>query len=457
MASDEAYLNLLLWQTLSSTPNYLLWCSVLGLVFQCILLGILISQARRYLEVYSLRDPLPLVLVVVTGLGAVIAVLAIACIQIHRLISESDDYLTVSAVDNVSNLVIFGIAGALGSAGLVHSICKVWKISGATRFYVCGPLALGVLASWGLVLSALVHGASIPEITVINFDYVDVWMKKQAILYKCWAGLLAGMYLTTWYSRNYFLARQCKQFGEQKSLSRMLLWMVAESMLPVSIVALVFLIQLCVYTPSLANIGRTIMQCLPALSFISILNPLTYHHRLQSIIDTQNNVGLKPSDTGGPGGFGLITNRLAGLSSAFKSFSYKERQKDEEERSVRVMTVDSYVFENVSSQPPSHNFSNGYGDLSPVASPTPTLLPDSSSVVLAPTVPFDPYEFVGQLPQKDPQSPRTFVAPSFKSAVPSGKSIARTKSQKSSKKPRGGPILDPTGWPELFGPKEEVS
>lgn len=27
------------------------------------------------------------------------------------------------------------------------------QISGATRFYVCGPLALGVLASWGLVLS----------------------------------------------------------------------------------------------------------------------------------------------------------------------------------------------------------------------------------------------------------------------------------------------------------------
>lgn len=103
------------------------------------------------------------------------AVLAIACIQIHRLISESDDYLTVSAVDNISNLVIFGIAGALGGAGLIHAICKVWKvcdfwifggdyscgvsltemgqISGATRFYVCGPLALGVLASWGLVLS----------------------------------------------------------------------------------------------------------------------------------------------------------------------------------------------------------------------------------------------------------------------------------------------------------------
>lgn len=100
----------------------------MGLVFQCILLGILISQARRYLEVYSLRDPVPLVLVVVTGLGAVIAVLAIACIQIHRLISESDDYLTVSAVDNISNLVIFGIAGALGGAGLIHAICKVWKV-----------------------------------------------------------------------------------------------------------------------------------------------------------------------------------------------------------------------------------------------------------------------------------------------------------------------------------------
>lgn len=98
-------------------------------------------------------------------------------------------------------------------------------------------------------------------------------------------------------------------------------------------------------TFSPGNIGRTIMQCLPALSLISILNPLTYRHRLQSIIDTQSNVGLKPSDTGGPGEFGLISNRLAGLSSAFKSFSYKKRQKDEEERSVRVITVDSYVFE----------------------------------------------------------------------------------------------------------------
>lgn len=236
----------------------------------------------------------------------------------------------------------------------------------------------------------------------------------------------------------------------------MLLWMVAESMLPVSIVALVFLIHLCLYTPSLANIGRTIMQCLPALSLISILNPLTYRHRLQSIIDTQSNVGLKPSDAGGCGGSGLITNRLTGISSAFKSFSYKERPEDEEEISVRV-TVDTYTFENVSSTPSTHDFSNGYKELSPVASPTPTLLPDSSSAVLAPIVPFDPREFVGQLPQGDSQSARTFVAPSFKSAVPSGKSIARTKSQKSSKKPKGGPILDPAGWPELLGRMEGMS
>lgn len=86
------------------------------------------------------------------------------------------------------------------------------------------------------------------------------------------------------------------------------------------------------------------MQCLPALSLISILNPLTYRHRLQSIIDTQSNVGLKPSDAGGCGGSGLITNRLTGISSAFKSFSYKERPEDEEEISVRV-TVDTYTFE----------------------------------------------------------------------------------------------------------------
>lgn len=261
------------------------------------------------------------------------AVLAIACIQIHRLISESDDYLTVSAVDNISNLVIFGIAGALGGAGLVHAICKVWKvcdfwifggdyscgvsltemgqISGAARFYVCGPLVLGVLASWGLVLSYVslsakhshkisITGSKLTELlftvplspksqSLISIMWMYGWRSKPYCInvgpdywQECTSrhGTQVRRHLSPissrWFSGtgNYFLARQCKQFGEQKSLSRMLLWMVAESMwaheseiknqvwltrfidesrLPVSIVALVFLIQLCVYTPSLGG------------------------------------------------------------------------------------------------------------------------------------------------------------------------------------------------------------
>ncbi|WVQ91826.1 hypothetical protein IAS59_005630 [Cryptococcus gattii] len=63
-----------------------------------------------------------------------------------------------------------------------------------------------------------------------------------------------------------------------------------------------------------------------------------------------------------------------------------------------------------------------------VASPTSTLLPDSSSSALTNLL-FDPREFVDPLSQEDPQSGRTFIAPSFESAVPlSGKSILRTKS-----------------------------
>ncbi|WVO23930.1 uncharacterized protein IAS62_005288 [Cryptococcus decagattii] len=66
--------------------------------------------------------------------------------------------------------------------------------------------------------------------------------------------------------------------------------------------------------------------------------------------------------------------------------------------------------------------------LSPVASPTSTLLPDSSSSVLT-NLPFDPREFFDPPSQEDPQSGRTFIAPSFESAVPpSGKSTLRTKS-----------------------------
>lgn len=213
------------------------------------------------------------------------AALAVTCIQVHRLISEFDDYPAVAAVDNANNLAIFGIAGALGGAGLVQGICKVWKvcdcwifgndyscgvsltgmgqISGTARFYVCAPLALGMLASWGMVLAYVslsaeqsdkksIMGLKSTELlftvppfptsqSLISIMWGYGWRSKPYCIKvgpDYWRELTSrhGAQVrrhlsptpSRWFSEtgNFFLVRQWKQFGEQKGLSRMLLWMV---------------------------------------------------------------------------------------------------------------------------------------------------------------------------------------------------------------------------------------
>lgn len=129
----------------------------------------------------------------------------------------------------------------MAGTGLVHGICKVREVcdswmsgcvgscvasltvigqvsAGTARFYICVPLTLGIHASWALPLTYVALSAKrldmlsiegskliervfmVPSFRTsqfINLDSVDVWVKKQAILYKIWAGLLGGMYPTT--------------------------------------------------------------------------------------------------------------------------------------------------------------------------------------------------------------------------------------------------------------------
>lgn len=68
---------------------------------------------------------------------------------------------------------------------------EMGQISGATRFYVCGPLALGVLASWGLVLSyvslSAKHSDKISitgsKLTELLFTVPDMVLKYVDICY----------------------------------------------------------------------------------------------------------------------------------------------------------------------------------------------------------------------------------------------------------------------------------
>nr|ODN89556.1 hypothetical protein L203_02268 [Cryptococcus depauperatus CBS 7841] len=458
MASDLEYLNLLVWQALGSTLNHLVWCSILGLMLQCFLLGIVFSHCRRYLETYTLSDPAVTVLGVVIGIGLVMTNLGVTCSQTRRLISQSGDHSPMASADNTGNLIVVSLATAIGFAGMVYGIWKIWKLAGKSRVMFCGPLGVAALAYLGLSGAVLRHGVTKPETQLANLDSITVWINSQGNYYKAWAGLLFGVYFTIWLMTALLLFGQKRIFGTEGGLYKTLLWVISESMLPIIVASLVLLIQLTSHTPSLATSSRVTIQTLPALALLSILNPLIYRTRLQAIVDSRS---LAETDLSNSIGLSRLSRgkRMTVSTFSFKNFSYKEKLKDEEEHSVRV-TVDTHVMENNISPPPSaFSFNSRFRDISPLASPTPTLFPNGCSSPVFPKLasPFDPYEASVAL-EDDSRSFQNISAPSFKSAVPSGKSLAvskidRSKSIKSErtvkKKKKMGPVLDPSGWPDM--------
>ncbi|KIR54549.1 hypothetical protein I315_03035 [Cryptococcus gattii Ru294] len=284
MASDEAHLNLILWQTLSSAPNHLLDT-----------VRIMISQTRRYLDADSLTDAVPLVLAVMVGLDAVIGMRPSSQVDIGIR-----SYATVAAVDTSNSLAILSIVGALRgrhwvSSRYLQSAGVIGQVSaGTARFYICVPLTLGVHASWALPLTYF-----------INLDSVDVWVKKQAILYKIWAGLLGGMYPTTRCST------EC-HYG----------WLLR-----------VTCIYSCFGFPYSAKCVRTV-TCKHWPNHTAMSAPIIAYLHSQ------------PFDLSSPSS--MDYRHLKQCRS--QTFSYKERPKEEEERSVRV-TVDTYVFRHPQRQP----------------------------------------------------------------------------------------------------------
>ncbi|WVQ81117.1 hypothetical protein IAT38_003239 [Cryptococcus sp. DSM 104549] len=499
MTTDDAYLNLMLWQAMGSSAEYLLWCSVLGVMFQSIILGITLSQTRRYLQLHALSDPVLAVLGVVAGVSALIVILGLSASQTHQILkSSSSSYTSIASTDNSTNLILLCFIGVLAASGEGYGVWKVWKMAGARRGWVCGGLGVGVLATLGLSWTTVTLGAAMPQPTISDLSAFTTRMDRQGNLYKAWAGMFAAVNFAVWGALIVCLTKCRVEFRTEERLRTMLLWMVSESMLPPAIVSAVLLIQLSTHTPSLSNFSRPLLQCLPALFLLSILHPLTERHRLQNIIDHRTLEGaIKLSNsnfhsalgTGLGMGSGRRTSRSTGSSlGGFKTFSYKgvKERDDVKEGSVRI-TIDRFVAvdDAVSPPPSAYNFASRMPPSSTYVSPAQSAASGAPSAtasagqvpashIIAPfdtwTLPALPSTVATSSPDDDAFSMRTAVTASFKSAVPSGKSLARTRTRtdsetgkspyshkysysRSSRKNRrnggAGPVLDPTGWPEM--------
>ncbi|WVF69613.1 hypothetical protein IAT40_004391 [Kwoniella sp. CBS 6097] len=498
VAGDKAYLNLLIWQTLRSSATGCLRSAVWGIAAQCVLMGVMGMRLLPLVQGRLVVSRLELCGIAL-GAGLVTATLGVSFDQTHRLIGSLQDYLSILHIDQLENMVIVAISGALGVSLMVCAVWRIWLTS--RRIYLIPLLLLLPLTTLGLGLSILIHGPTMPIPSVSKFRIFSGWVVMQGMLLKLWVGAMVAGLIVVWSSWVLCIAMKRGE-GRGKDFR-----LVCETTAPATLATLIMLVYLCATGGSLDNASRAILQSLPALSYLSLLHPI-----LNGASPSEG--GIKLSDSPYPvysytsppppsaysysrAGSSLhqrLTQHLVDPAQAqaqaqvpalaqaqaqaqaqqIRAFSrhtarsngYSRSGESDDGGSVKV-TADKVIYKSPSlshsiSPPPSAwTFNRSRYTPSQASSPIPTpgFQAEYPDVPLSVMAPFTDWEYDPNYwdADRDGESVRTTVAPSFKSAVPSGKTLIRTKSERSKKSTSRGPhgvgggggiiTLDHSGWP----------
>ncbi|WWC86724.1 uncharacterized protein L201_001602 [Kwoniella dendrophila CBS 6074] len=477
-AGDQAYLNLILLQTLGSDRSNLIWCSVWGLIVQSNLLGILVYKILKIINNRK-RCSKWVVGVIICGLIILLIQLGITIDQSYRL-TFTGDSSSIAIDDSRRNIGTIVICGILSTLNLVYGSWLIWNMGQKKRFVI--PTTIGITISLRIILGIAIVTYQIPIATVSKMFLIKEWVKKQGILLRVWSALLLVLHGQICLTLGY-LIRSMKKMDKSQKMK-----VICEALiLPIAILA-ISLIYSAVEIPSFANAFKPLIQSLPALFLFSFIHLLSlsygfkgknngrlsidssaYYYTTPQIDIRKGLLPSSSSDTYSYSGYTSSSTSASTPSSFDRGFKNPKDYRESFSDSV-VMTVDTLGSESKTLSPPPSAYSFGSGSESGsgssqrsklnhryIPSPLPSPLhtpknPEYTDIPLSIIAPFS--EWLNQqnpnagLPSNEDDTIIEQDTLSYKSAVPSGKTLLRTKSERS-KKDRGI-ILDHTGWNRIL-------
>ncbi|WWD07460.1 hypothetical protein V865_005560 [Kwoniella europaea PYCC6329] len=470
-AGDKAYLDLVLLQTLGSDRDNLIWCSIWGTLIQGYSLGFTVSRLWRFV---CRRKRYEKVIWggVLGGLTLIIIQLCITIDQTYRIIFTS--YYTDRSIDDARrNIVTIVCSGTMGGLSAGFGIWMIWKMT--PRRLLIIPFIIFNTISIGLTVGISVISYQMPKASVSNLYLVKEWIWEFGILLRVWLGVELILHVGIWLIMVWQI-RSKKEFERGEKLR-----IVCQALCLPTLVIIVLLVYSLVEIPSLVNASRSIFQTLSPLFFLTFTNLLNLSHFTPSPSDGEialpesssvyyksppiSRRGLLPdsysgytattstSSGSGSGSGGHRSTKISKSKVGIGSVRISIDQLVTESKSI-ASPPSAYKFKDKQPRPHSQSHQR-YPSLSPVQSPIPTpRYSDSgySDVPLSIIAPFSewleynsPHHHT-QAHDGDEEGIHGADADnmSYKSAVPSGKTLSRTKSERS-KKDRGI-VLDHTGW-----------
>nr|XP_019046959.1 hypothetical protein I302_03565 [Kwoniella bestiolae CBS 10118]OCF25889.1 hypothetical protein I302_03565 [Kwoniella bestiolae CBS 10118] len=445
-AGDKAYLDLVLLQTLGSDRVNLIWCSIWGILVQAYLLGFLISKIWE-IGVRWKRYEKGILGCVAVELALIIAQLGVSIDQTYR-ISFTSIYTDIAVDDSWRNVVGMICCGVMGGMSMGYGIWSVWKMSPRKRLII--PLIILNIISLGLIMGLSVISCQMPLASVSRLYLVEEWVNRQGVLMRCWLGMGLVSHAGVWIIM-VWLIRSKREFDKGRRLV-----IVAQA--------------LAVEVPSLANASRPIFQSFSPLHLLSFIYLLRISHPVPTSTDDGENGGIRLSESESISIYyksppvsrrGLLPDSYSGYTTSTSSGqrSIQSSKSGLGMGSVKV-SIDQIVTESksVTSPPSAYKFKDKqpiahirYPSSSTIASPIPTPRYSNSGYsdvplsIIAPFSEWLEYNSTRDLPSdSNNDNEANNDKMSYKSAVPSGKTLYRSKSERSKKD--GGIVLDHTGW-----------
>ncbi|KAK6903528.1 hypothetical protein I203_107032 [Kwoniella mangroviensis CBS 8507] len=469
-AGDKAYLDLVLLQTLGSDRDNLIWCSIWGILIQGYLLGLTVSRIWRFV---CRRKRYEMVIRggVLGGLMLIITQLGITIDQTYRIIFAFH-YTDISMNDARRNIVTIVCSGTIGCLSVGYATWMLWKM--APRISPIIPLIILNTIIIGLTVGISVISYQMPKASVSDLFLVKEWLGKFGILLRVWLGIELVLHVGIWMIMVWQI-RSKKEFEKGEKLRT-----VCQALWSPTLAIVVLLVYSLVEIPSLVNASRPLVQSFSALFFLTFMYLLDLSHFTSSLdgeiaLPESSSVYYKSPPISRRGllpdsysGYTTTTSTSSGSGSGSGGHrSTKSSKSKAGMGSVRI-SIDQLVTESKTISPPpsAYKFKDKqpqhrseshqrYPSLTPVQSPIPTPIYSNSvysDVPLSIIAPFSEWleynspHHHSQAHDGDEEGIHGADADdmSYKSAVPSGKTLLRTKSERS-KKDRGI-VLDHTGW-----------
>ncbi|WRT64596.1 uncharacterized protein IL334_001529 [Kwoniella shivajii] len=452
-AGDRAYLNLVLLQALGSDRTSLIWSSIWGLMIQSCLLGYILSRIWGFIEKRTRFSQITLGSICLS-VSMLLIEFGFTADQTYRILSS--DYVDIALDDSRRNMASVVVCGILGAFSMMNGCRELWKMK--PRKSIMIPLITGSIGSIGINIGVIVVGSRMPQASVSNLNSVSRWIKELGILFRLWLGLSLVLCIWIWVALILAINTNMKERREKFIAKRR----TSEAMILPTLNLIILMIYTCVEILSLVNVSRTLFQALSYSYLVSSLHFIIHfqqkvgleeegNHESSSVYYTsplyprKQSIPSLDSRSGKTASSGQTTSNGSGKSA---------------NGSVKI-TVDTHISESkmISSPPSAYTYGkirrHGRYTSSPIPSPIPTPTginshySDVDNIPLSIIAPFtDWLEYSNQqeLSNNNNNNNLNDDSSSCKSAVPSGKTLLRTKSERSKK--GNGIILDHQGWVE---------